>query len=83
MNSIEEIKQIIDNYINEKKFLNVKDFFHFAKCLIFITYKGTGKSYSAMKACIDELKKGVLLDDGKTLPAKISGAVPVASETLP
>lgn len=58
MGNIEEIKQVIDSYIKEEKFLNVKDFFHFAKCLIFITYKGTGKSYSAMKACIEELKKG-------------------------
>lgn len=56
MYQVSEIKQILENYKKKKAFLDVRDFYKFAHCLIFITYKGTGKSWSAMKSCVEQLK---------------------------
>ena len=53
-----DVWDTLNTFIDNKQFIDVRAFFKFAKMLIIISYKGTGKSYSAMKGCIDELKKG-------------------------
>lgn len=58
MYTVKDIKQVLENYKKNKSFLDVRDFYKFAKCLVFITYKGTGKSWSAMESCVEQLKDG-------------------------
>lgn len=53
-----DIRKILDDYKKNKSFLDVRDFYKFAKMIIIISYKGTGKSWSAMDSCIDEIQLG-------------------------
>lgn len=46
---ISKLKQILKNYKKNKSFINVADFLKYCNFLIIISYKGTGKSYSAYK----------------------------------
>lgn len=58
-NNLNEIKKITTEMINQGNFFDIENYLPYAKTIIIISYKGTGKSTSCMNHIVKNLNNNI------------------------